>query len=351
MKLLICTQAVDQRDPVLGFFHRWLVAFAKHCDSVLVLCLREGLHQLPANVRVLSLGKEKGKSRIKHLRRFIYYVVRNVFQYDSVFVHMNPEYVLMGRWLWKMMRKRTVLWYTHKSVTLKLRLASRMADAICTASPESFRLKRRNVIVTGHGIDTEVFAVPRAKTVDFLRIVTVGRISRSKGTHIMLETAALLPRNGVPYRLTIVGAPVTRDDERYYDELLQQIEILHLQEFVGFAGPKDSSEIPAILAKSDVFLHASDTGSLDKAMLEAMAAGCIVLSSSDAAETILGAGHDSLFIQRNDPGSFAVALQYVYQMGEDRRAEIGERLRREVVEHHSLDTLIEKLVWILKKSK
>lgn len=351
MKLLICTQVVDQRDPVLGFFHRWLVEFAKQCDSVLVICLREGSHQLPANVKVLSLGKETGKSRIKHVRRFLYYIVRNVSSYDAVFVHMNPEYVLLGRWLWKLTGKRTILWYTHKSVTLMLRLASRMVDGICTASRESFRLKRHNVAITGHGIDTEVFAVPRAKPADFLRLITVGRISRSKGLHIMLGTAALLPRNGVPYRFTIVGGPITRDDEKYYDELLQQIETLHLREFVGFAGPKETSEIPALLSKADVFLHASDTGSLDKAMLEAMAAQCVVLSANDAAESILNAGHDSLFMHHNDPGSFAVALQYIYQMGADRRAEIGERLRREVVEHHSLNTLVEKLLWILKRNK
>lgn len=351
MKILICTQTVDQRDPVLGFFHRWLVEFAKHCESVLVICLREGQHQLPGNVKVLSLGKETGKSRIKHLRRFIYYIVRNLSIYDAVFVHMNPEYVLMGRWLWKIMRKRTVLWYTHKSTTLKLRLASRMVNVICTASPESFRLKRRNVVVTGHGIDTEIFAAPRAKPVDFMRIVTVGRISKSKGVHTMLEAASLLPRNGVPYRFTIVGGPVTRADERYYDELLQQIDTLHLQEFVGFAGPKDGTEIPAILARSDVFLHASDTGSLDKAMLEAMAARCVVLSSNDSAEVVLNAGHDALFVHHSDAGSFALALQRIYEMGESNRAEIGERLRREVTEHHSLTTLIEKLIWILKENK
>jgi len=58
MKLLIITQAVDTTDSNLGFFHGWIEEFARHCSKVTVICLREGKHSLPTNVRVLSLGKE-----------------------------------------------------------------------------------------------------------------------------------------------------------------------------------------------------------------------------------------------------------------------------------------------------
>ena len=56
-RLLITTQAVDLDDPVLGFFHRWIEEFAKHCESISVICLKEGRHDLPDNVHVYSLGK------------------------------------------------------------------------------------------------------------------------------------------------------------------------------------------------------------------------------------------------------------------------------------------------------
>ena len=61
MKLLITTQAVDTDDPVLGFFVRWIEEFAKHAERVEVVCLREGKHGLPPNVRVHSLGKKNGR--------------------------------------------------------------------------------------------------------------------------------------------------------------------------------------------------------------------------------------------------------------------------------------------------
>ena len=58
MKLLIITQTVDINDQILGFFHRWVEEFAKHCEQITVICLEKGIHDLPQNVRVFSLGKE-----------------------------------------------------------------------------------------------------------------------------------------------------------------------------------------------------------------------------------------------------------------------------------------------------
>ena len=63
MKLLICTQAVDREDSVLGFFHSWIREFAKHYESVTVICLYKGEYDLPENVKILSLGKEDNIAR------------------------------------------------------------------------------------------------------------------------------------------------------------------------------------------------------------------------------------------------------------------------------------------------
>ena len=351
MKLLVCTQAVDRKDPILGFFHRWLEELAKHCDEIFVICLREGEHALPENVHVLSLGKEEKRSRTRYLYRFYYYALRYYFKYDAVFVHMNPEYVLLGSLLWKLGGKRKVLWYTHKSVSISLRIASRLVDVICTASPESFRLKRKNVVVTGHGIDMAAFSLPHAKPVDHMRLVTCGRISQSKGIDFLLNIVAQLPKYGVPYRFSIVGAPVTHEDHLYQERLMEKIEQLGLSSFTGFTGEKKHFEIPSILANSDVFLHASTTGSLDKAALEAMAARCVVVSSNDAVRPMLRMIHDGLAVEKPDPELFALAIQRVQQMDEEVRKVIGERSRTMVEEKHSLTTLVKQLVWILQGNK
>jgi len=74
MKLLIITQIVDRDDAILGFFHRWIEEFAKHCEQITVICLKEGKHNLPKNVQVLSLGKEDGASKVRYLFNFYRFV-------------------------------------------------------------------------------------------------------------------------------------------------------------------------------------------------------------------------------------------------------------------------------------
>ncbi len=348
LRLLICTQAIDKDDPILGFFHHWVLEFARHCDSIEIICLREGKHDLPAHVRVHSLGKETRTSRVIRLFRFYFFALRYLLHYDAVFIHMNPEYAILGWPLWKLAGKRRVLWYTHKSTDMKVRIGSSLVNAICTASPESFRLKRPNVTVTGHGIDTAIFAPERPPAPDFLRLLILGRIAPSKGIMTVFEALPELPRSGVPYQLLVVGESVTREDARYEAELRAFVERFRLGQNVVFAGSKTPAEIPKILASSDAMLHASATGSLDKVVLEAMAAGCLVISSNDAAKPILAKVHQDLVVVEPKPELFLKALVRIHQLGQDERKALGEKSRAIVEREHSLTDLIERLVCILK---
>ena len=45
MKLLVVTQAMDEQDPVLGFFVRWVEELAKRAERIEVICLKEGKHE------------------------------------------------------------------------------------------------------------------------------------------------------------------------------------------------------------------------------------------------------------------------------------------------------------------
>ena len=116
MKLFVVTQAVDSEDPVLGFFVRWVAELAKHFERIEVVCLKEGEHDLPKNVRVHSLGKPSSAKategtgaqlvlRFRYAVRFKLLAWRLRREYDAVFVHMNQEYVLLAGWLWKLLGK------------------------------------------------------------------------------------------------------------------------------------------------------------------------------------------------------------------------------------------------------
>ena len=138
MRLLITTQAVDLDDPILGFFHSWIKALSQNCASVHVICLKEGRYNLPSNVRVHSLGKEGGQSRLKYIWRFYKYIWTLRNEYDSVFVHMNQEYVLFGGKFWRFLGKRVVLWRNHKIGSVWTHVAAMLSNIVCYTSPSAY---------------------------------------------------------------------------------------------------------------------------------------------------------------------------------------------------------------------
>ncbi len=333
-RLLIVTQVVDKNDSNLGFFHRWIEEFAKHCESVIVICLKEGLHQLPKNVSVYSLGKEAGAaSRFTYARRFIKLIREHSGEYNSVFVHMNPEYVLLGGLFWRTHGKKIALWYVHKSVTWTLRIAERLVNVVLTASPESFRIVSPKVRITGHGIDTSVFTqVARSPTQGALRILTLGRITASKRVIASLDVCDELTRRGRDFVFLIIGAPLTYDDYAYAALLQKEIDARPYKERVHVSGALPHEKIPEVFSSVDVLVNLSTTGSMDKAVLEAFAAGVPVVTSNDAFAGVAVAQ----YVQSAEPAALADAVE--------KAAHNDPRPLREYVEqNHSLPQLIDRI--------
>ncbi|MEK7628447.1 MAG: glycosyltransferase family 4 protein [Patescibacteria group bacterium] len=351
IRILVTTQVVDRTHPILGFFHTWIEMLARECESVTVICLEEGEHDFPSNVHVLSLGKEVGTSRLVRIQRFYRFILADARPYNAVFVHMNPEYIVLGGLIWRLMKKRIVLWYTHKSVTLTLRLATFFAHTVCTASPESFRIKTPKKVVTGHGIDASLFLSERPARGDVYRFITAGRITPTKNIDVLIEAMAFLPRYGIPYHFSIVGGPTAEGDKEYLQGLKNRVHELNAERFIEFHGSIDPKKMPGVLAKADAFLHASATGSLDKAVLEAMAAGCVVISASEAVRPIMQRIERHLVVDELRPELFAEAIAWFSHANPREEVEIRERAIRVVREQHSLLNLMQQLLWILSKSK
>ncbi len=283
MRLLIVTQVVNDHDPVLGFFVRWIQEFASQCEYVTVVCLERGEYSLPGNTEILSLGKERGSSRILRLLNFYWYIFRTRGGYDTVFVHMNPIYVVLAGIFWRLYGKKVGLWYTHKQVDLKLRLAERLANVVFTASKESFRLASRKRRVMGHGIDTGIFFPPSPVDLPVNRsqtIMTSGRISPTKKIDAMIRAFAKARTERI--RLVIVGEARGSLEKEYEDGLYHLVDELGLAGRVQFVGAKTQKEVAELLRQSSIFLNLSQTGSLDKAVLEAMACGVYTISSNEA---------------------------------------------------------------------
>jgi glycosyltransferase involved in cell wall biosynthesis len=350
MRLLVLTQKVDSGDDVLGFFHEWLKRFAVQCEAVEVICLYEGAHDLPGNTRVHSLGKEKGAGRMRRLLRLYKHIWQLRGRYDGVFVHMNPEYLVLAGWWWKLAGKPALLWYSHRSVDLKLRIAVRFAACVASSAASSFRLATPKLHVLGHGVDTEFFS-PKASpgSGGRWRLVSVGRLTPIKRLETAVEALALLRQGGIDAELALVGQATASGDREYEQKLRSRVQSLGLDPYVNFAGPVPYGRMPGIYRASDASINLAPTGGLDKAVLESMATGLPAFMSNEGFAELAGPCRPRLMFAQDNARDLADKLAAVYHAGDG--AEVGAFLREQVINRASLDALIKNLLSLLWPSK
>jgi len=338
MRLLIVTQKVDEEDQLLGFFIDWLKRFSNKFEEVFVICLKKGNFDLPGNVKVISLGKERGVSKIGQLFNFYKTILKLRGRYNSVFVHMNPIWVVLGGIIWRLSSKKIFFWYTSGGVTLKLRIAEKLANSIFTASKESFRLPSRKVIITGHGINTDLFKPNPSERSDQLNILSIGRIAPVKNYEILINTAKYLKDEGFKFSVTMIGGPALKKDKDYEKKIKDMVKNFNLDNYFNFVGKVNHKDLPRFYQSHHLFIHLSKTGSLDKVSLEAMASGMVILSSNDAAKLFLP---KELIFKENDSVGLAKKIKEVAKNKQ------GYNLRDYVVKNHNLGNLIENISSII----
>lgn len=331
MKLLIVTQALDQKDPILGFFHRWIREFSEHCEKMTVIAQRVGEYDLPETIDVLSLEKEKQSPLVSQVFRFWKLIISKRRSYDRVLVHMTPIWVVLGFPVWFLLRKRMYLWYEARGTRWPLRVALVFLHKVFSASQHGMPLASKKSVITGHGIDTDYF-IPSGTEKEEGLIVTVGRLTQSKHMVEMIEAFSLLPE---PYHFLIVGLPITPADKEYLVLIQNLIARKDIKRRVAIQS-LSQGEVKHVLERAELFLHASET-SLDKAVLEAISCGCLVLSSSSAFREFLPEECTAKTERLGD------ALSNVLSLPASLREKIQQDLRVKVEREHSLKSLIAKM--------
>jgi len=349
MKLLFITQKIDRDDDILGVYHEWAREIRRSFDKLSIICLYKGRSELPRDIEVFSLGKEKQKSRIIYAINFYRYiwVMRN--EYNAVFVHMNPVYVLLGWPLWKAMRKKVYMWYAHPAWNWQVRTAYALSDKVVTSVPEAFYKKGGKVVAIGQGIDTKLFKNAGFNTGTKSGILYLGRISPSKNIHILIEALRELKESGVLFRFYLVGSPPQMPGAAEYGRKIKgMITDYDMADASELRGAVPYGETVNWYNKSEVFVNLSPIGHFDKTVLEAMALGCITLASNDAYYNIFPQDlHGLLIFKQGDADDLARKLQKVLELPDARKDEIRKRLRDVVVKNHSIYTLGERVLSIV----
>ena len=333
------TRKIDSADERVGFVSDWVTKIAQHVERLVVITWQPSRPEgLPKNVLLVSLPQNR-LLKIAALQRQL---LRRLGGVDGVFCHMNPEYTILAAPLARLFGKKVVSWYTHGTVSWRLKLMEKLTNAILTASSESFRLASKKVNVVGHGIDVETFKPAARPSSAALRVISVGRISPTKDYESMIKALDILKDEGNhSVRLDIVGAPGLAEHVGYSENLKKMVAAMGLSGQITFVGAVPHQQVPQRLQQADVLINLSGTGSVDKAVLEAMACGCIVLTSNEAFRAMLPA---ELMVSQNNPVQLAERTTWLAGLGVAKKESLRRQLRQIVVLHHNLDQLAMKIV-------
>lgn len=350
MNLLIFNLATDADHVTLGFALRWIKELSNHFDHIDVVTMYEGRHDLPGNVTVWSVGREKGYSEIRRIWRFYCIIARilKLRRIDVVFTHMIYIFAVLFWPIAKVSRIKNVLWYAHGTVPFGLRVAHLAVDKVVTPTKESFRISSNKVDIVGHGINANLFKSDSYRDRSAFHIISVSRISPVKGLDILIEALTdWRTIDGRPWELTIVGSATSESERKYEADFIRRALSLQKYGKINLLGRLDEGEVAHWLNKAEVFINLSATGSLDKAIIEAMASGCVVLSCNDAFSTIArNSGFSECCINRSSE-SVKSALGWVAGLRKEQWEGLSIKMQDVAMQGHSLDRLILKLEDIL----
>ena len=352
MNLLMITRKIDKDDWLAGHSYEWAAKLSAKCKvqsaKLYVICLSKGnVDGLEAEV--YSLGKELGNSRWNRFWKFQRLAKKLVPKVDGIFIHQNPEYAIVV-WPWAFFYgKKIVSWYTHKSVTWKSRLMLVMSKKVLTASKKSFRIQSPKVQIIGHGIDTEKFKRQNSKGKiasenSKFKIISVGRISPTKDLETMILAVKDLSEAKKNIELAIYGDTGLEIDKSYLASLKELVKKSSLSDKVRFMPPVPYTEVAEIYKSADLFINLSLTGSLDKAVLEAMACEVPIITSNEGFNEMLKPFRDLTLTKSNNPAMLADKILRIKILNQSDKNALGANLRSMVVSSHSLDNLAEKIL-------
>jgi glycosyltransferase involved in cell wall biosynthesis len=286
MRLLIFTQKMDSKDPILGFFCRWVAELSMQFEFIHVVCLEAGQYDLPSNVMTYSLGKEKGATRFQYIMHFYRYLSALRGKYDKVFVHMNQEYVLLGGVCWKISGIPVYLWRNHPYGNLTTRIAVFLSTKVFCTSRQSFTAQFKKTVIMPAGIDTDKFKPDSRILRKKNSVCIIGRIAPIKGVELALQSVKQLIDWGTQVSLSIVGSPL-ETDRKYDDDLKNYALNNRMSSYVQFVDAVPPEKMPEIYCSHEICLNFTVSGSFDKTIVEAAACGTIPIVSNQSLRGIL----------------------------------------------------------------
>lgn len=331
------TQEVNPYASILGFVWNWITEISKHVENLYVTAYDVvEPEKLPKNVHCSHFSYAiipKTWTEIAYLKLFK--------ELDVVFAHMCPTFVISVTPICKLLGIPIVLWYSHKHVDLKLKLACALSKKVFTAYEGGCSVAGDKLEVIGHGIYV-------SETKEALKkgneIVSVGRVSRVKEFEIVISAMPQILQYNKNMVLKIVGDIYDRE---YFNELKALAKKLNVENNVEFLGEVPFSDIRIIYATAMVMVDTNRHG-VSKTSLEAMHCGTPTMVRSASFKNILAHYFKNCYYAAPEELAEKVTVLLKNRKLNER---ISHYVERVVKANFGLQTTIKKLVTNLEKAR
>jgi glycosyltransferase involved in cell wall biosynthesis len=195
------------------------------------------------------------------------------------------------------------------------------------------------------GIDPDIF-VPKAKSSlerTSFHVISVGRLSREKAQHILIQAVGRLVREGRRVRLSLVGEGPDRPG------LEKEIVACGLLGSVRLEGSLNQDQLKVLYGESDAFALASLAEGVPVVLMEAMAMEipCVATRITGIPELIEN-GVDGLLVAPSDVEQLASALALLMD-DRDLRERIARSARLKIIRQYNLSKNTARLAEVFER--
>ena len=234
-----------------------------------------------------------------------------------------------------------------------IRQAIRSSDKIIAVSEESAGQLRNitgsnNIFVIPNAIDTSAFkfserSTGERQTEQPVRLLFVGAIGKLKGEKDLIEALAILRDRYSDIKVSFLGYGA--------EGLKSYCEQLKVYHFIEFLGAVSMTERIGFFQKADIFVLPTYAEAMPMSIIEAMAAGLPVISTTvGGIPELIENGVDGLLYAPGDVDALAEKISFLLD-NKNIRIEIGEKAREKAGEQMDFGRYADQLRFHLNDLK
>jgi len=292
------------------------------------------------------------------------YLVRHREEYDIIHAHcaLDPGFVgvLAGKWLHKKsiikvmnsgFRNDVMRFRQEKTIVGSRWMADYLVncDRVITLNELAYEqlvalgFRADQIELIPNGVEVaEIAAKASYDGVDVARVIFVGRLDKAKGLDVLLRAfKALSKEPATRCQLTLLGKGPQEQ------QLREMVERLGISDRAHFAG--EVSDVPAYLARSDIFCLPSRAEGISNALLEAMASGLPCITTDIAGNNaVIQHERNGILVAPDDEVALAEGIRRLANHS-DLRERLGRAARRTVRDHFDITHVAKQYIGLYEK--